>query len=67
MTPSITKDSICWPTVETTSAERIESIRADLETAPPDKVTGLQAEIRAFRWLLMQAETPAPLPLWVDA
>lgn len=59
----ITKDSVCWPTVELAINDRLADIRIDLETAPTDKVPSLQAEIRALRWLLQQAEPPLMPPL----
>lgn len=63
MTALITKDSVCWPSVEYTALSRIDELRADLETAPGEMVAGLQAEIRALRWLLRQADPPAPTPI----
>lgn len=59
----ITKDNVCWPTVEAEIDNRLAALRLDLETAPADKVTSLQAEIRALRWLLQQAEPPLIPPL----
>ena len=54
----ITKDAVCWPTVETAIEERIFELHLDLETAPPELVPRLQGELTALRWLVQQAETP---------
>lgn len=59
----ITKDSVCWPSVETAVLSRIDELKADLETAPTERVVSVQAEIRALRWLLRQADPPQPVPI----
>jgi hypothetical protein len=54
----ITKDNVCWPSVESTCMERLEAIHLDLESASPERVTRLQGEAAALRWLLIQADPP---------
>lgn len=55
----ITRDSICWPSVEAAIDARIHELHRDLETAPIDQVSRLQGEIAGLRWLLLIAEPPA--------
>jgi len=56
----IQKDNVCWPSVEEACMDRIDALHVDLETAPADRVPRLQGELTALRWLLQQAERPAP-------
>lgn len=51
-------ENIPWVRVKKLGLERIDAIRSALETAPPDKITALQAEARAWRQVL---ELPATL------
>lgn len=54
----ITRDNICWPTVEAACNERITALHLDLEACPPDRIPRLQGEIAALRWLILQSELP---------
>lgn len=63
---AIERDNVCWPSVERAIGARIEAIRAELETAPTEKVPHLQGQATAMRWLLQQgAPPPAPPDLSV--
>jgi len=58
----VTKDQMCWPTVEAAALGRIDELRVSLETARKDDVERLQGEVAGLRWLLRQAEPPT-IPL----
>lgn len=64
--PHITRDAMCWPSVETWVMARIDQLRDDLETVPssaPGRVAEIQGRIASLRELIQAAEPEQPHPM----
>lgn len=59
---AITRDAVCWPTVEQHLMARLLQIQLDLETAPAPVVPRLQGACAELRLLIQEAEPTKPTP-----